>query len=488
MVEKKRGKNTVKDYGEQYSSDVVLTAFIDGATFYSKEVQYTVVDGLAIFEGDIVLGTAEEVERKTEIRRQEMRGEIANGVAITGDNYRWPNCLIPYTIDNALPNQTRVTDAISHWVANTQVNFILRTAANAAQYPDFVTFRPGNGCSSWVGRQGGEQFITLAGGCSTGNTIHEIGHAFGLWHEHSREDRNAFVTINWAKIIPGREHNFNQHITDGDDIGAYDYGSVMHYGRAAFSIDGTDTITPTDSTAVIGQRTGLSAGDIAAIATFCPPQLVCPGGPVMQCMAAPIHRCPPAPIPICYPAPIHRCPPAPIPICYPAPIHRCPPAPLLRCPPAPIFCAAAPTVGCMAGPYMKPEIWRHRVYPEVRPNYFSRGHRFAGSRMPGYGYRYAPPAPMDYGYAPPAPMGYGYAPPAPMGYGYAPPAPMGYGYAPPAPMGYGYAPPAPMDYGYAPPAPMGYGYNPNWRATEFADPNEDCGCEGTRRYGGFNPR
>lgn len=95
----------------------------------------------------------------------------------------------------------------------------------------------------------------------------------GLWHEQSREDRDLFIAINWAKIIPGTEHNFNQHITDGDDIGAYDFGSIMHYPRNAFSIDGTDTITPIVAVppgVVIGQRNGLSAGDISAANTLCP--------------------------------------------------------------------------------------------------------------------------------------------------------------------------------------------------------------------------
>ena len=100
--------------------------------------------------------------------------------------------------------------------------------------------------------------------------IHEIGHVIGLWHEQSREDRDAFVTINFSKVQPGAVHNFNQHITDGDDVGAYDYGSIMHYPRDAFSIDGSDTITPTDPAAVIGQRTALSAGDIAAANSVCP--------------------------------------------------------------------------------------------------------------------------------------------------------------------------------------------------------------------------
>jgi hypothetical protein len=63
---------------------------------------------------------------------------------------------------------------------------------------------------------------------------------------------------------------FNQHITDGDDLGAYDYGSIMHYPRWAFSKNGQDTIVPTNPNAQIGQRDGLSPGDIAAVRAMYP--------------------------------------------------------------------------------------------------------------------------------------------------------------------------------------------------------------------------
>ena len=67
-----------------------------------------------------------------------------------------------------------------------------------------------------------------------------------------------------AKALSAIDRTYKQNLR-GDDLGAYDYGSIMHYPRDAFSRNGRDTITPTDPSAVIGQRRGLSAGDIAAV-------------------------------------------------------------------------------------------------------------------------------------------------------------------------------------------------------------------------------
>ncbi|XP_036420220.1 high choriolytic enzyme 1-like [Colossoma macropomum] len=79
---------------------------------------------------------------------------------------------------------------------------------------------------------------------------------------------HSYVRINWANISPAMQYNFNKENTNNLNT-PYDYSSVMHYGKTAFSINGWDTITPIpDASVQIGQRVDLSAIDILRINTL----------------------------------------------------------------------------------------------------------------------------------------------------------------------------------------------------------------------------
>ncbi len=129
---------------------------------------------------------------------------------------------------------------------------------------DYITFRNSTGCSSEIGKIGGQQFINLASDCTSGNAAHEILHALGMFHEHTRCDRDNYVIIHYDQVESGKEGNFYKagaSTEDGAcsgafDIGTYDPGSMMHYPTDAFAIGPSPTIEakPGVDASQMGQR------------------------------------------------------------------------------------------------------------------------------------------------------------------------------------------------------------------------------------------
>ncbi|XP_029476049.1 astacin-like metalloendopeptidase isoform X2 [Oncorhynchus nerka] len=107
--------------------------------------------------------------------------------------------------------------------------------------------------------QGGAQPVYFVGTCMARNLCHELLHTLGLHHEHTRLDRDHYVTIQWGS----QEKRRTSKVKKGDPQNLpYDYNSIMQYGPYFFSADWNPTIVPKKSGVHMGQRTDLRSLNI----------------------------------------------------------------------------------------------------------------------------------------------------------------------------------------------------------------------------------
>ena len=233
-----------------------------------------VVDGVAVLEGDIILGPLEELE-EVDTRSPQSVGmkscaAIYNGRCVQYHTYLWPGGRVYYQIQSGFSKVKRdqINAALNHWRNKTPLRFVKATSGAR------MLFKPSSSsCSADLGyRPDKVSEVHVASWCKRGNLIHEIGHVVGLLHEHVRCNRDDYVKILWDNVESGRDDNFKKKkcfSASGEIFGVnytyYDYGSIMHYGAYAFSRNGKRTIKKLKSGPAIGQRDKLSVKDIRGV-------------------------------------------------------------------------------------------------------------------------------------------------------------------------------------------------------------------------------
>jgi len=162
----------------------------------------------------------------------------------------WPNGMVPFEFDdNVTPaHQSFTRDAMDILAAVANVHF--RQCNNNKCGPiNYVHFQNSDENSSRVGMKGGggspkfptagKQTIKIHDWDFPFVIVHELMHCLGFFHEHSRPDRGNYVRINCNNVKGGcGGDNFSVNLAiegDARSYGDYDFDSVMHYKRCAFS-------------------------------------------------------------------------------------------------------------------------------------------------------------------------------------------------------------------------------------------------------------
>ncbi len=257
-----------------------------GETGPDVEASAVITDTLAVLSGPVPDIPADYmiVEGDIQIPKTAFAARYLAGPNGTFESNRWPNGVVTYEFDANVTaiSRTMTLQAMSDWEAISSVWFT-QCATNPCSGA-FIHIQASNANNSAIGRTGGRQVVNLVSWNSRYIIAHELGHALGLEHEQSRNDRSTYIQVNYNNVCQATDAaclggfcfdnngmridcDFNFDVAPNSwRYGGYDFDSVMHYGRADFSRNGNDTVTVlAPFTAqwqdAIGQRAHLSEGD-----------------------------------------------------------------------------------------------------------------------------------------------------------------------------------------------------------------------------------
>jgi hypothetical protein len=242
---------------------------VRSGTYNKQPIVYQEWNGMAVAEGDIILGPAGPAQsgKPTTGAPSKLAVQPA-GLAISYTSQLWPLVggvyQVPYITTGSSANLTTALSTFNSKFSGL-IQFVSRTTE--ANYVNITVLAGGGGEGfSHVGVAGGEQTLTCGDACTVSTWLHEMGHTMGLYHEHQRPDRASYITLNLANAdLPQVPGNYTLFQFDDQTIGLYDYASVMHYGPFGFSKAGLPVIESIPAGIPLSNETGYSTGDIDQI-------------------------------------------------------------------------------------------------------------------------------------------------------------------------------------------------------------------------------
>ncbi|KAL6737090.1 hypothetical protein Aduo_010763 [Ancylostoma duodenale] len=214
-----------------------------------SEINENAGSGQYLFQSDIAL-TKKQADQIAEAIEEEARGGNRTKRQALKDQrdmgMMWTEG-VNYFFDPSASEKMRraFVSGAKAWERDTCINFKEDSKAE-----DSLRVFPELGCWSYTGKLGGQQELSLGGGCETeGMAAHEIGHALGFFHTMSRHDRDNYITVNLQNIKPNWLDQFTMTTpSSNENYGMeYDYGSIMQYGRTIGSINQKPTMIPFDT-------------------------------------------------------------------------------------------------------------------------------------------------------------------------------------------------------------------------------------------------